>query len=349
VTPRRAWFAISALALVLLAVALATATGLESHTRGFAGFRGLGIWKIDFHEQADPEVLGAAVNVAASQGILGIVNLGGGQAGAGLERQVEAAARFPGRVLVFMSLDGRGCCDDAWADREVARLVTGRALGARGLHVPRDLAGPRGVPVQLDSPALDPVWATAGGLGIPVAIHRGEGPDATGELTRLLERHPGIPFVALHLADLAGDPAALSSLLVRLPNLYLDTAGRVIDLARDPERSREFLVTHADRVLFGTDLVWMQGPKPESRALVLGSGPPVRSLDQLRRFFDSTWRFYETRDTTIPPPTPPAAPSPSPAAPDPKLRGLGLPRDVLTRIFHGNARKLLGFADLEAQ
>ena len=345
VTPRRAWLAISALALLLLAVALAAATALESRTRGFAGFRGLGIWKIDIHEQADPEVLGAAVNVAASQGILGIVNLGGGQAGAGLERHVEAAARFPGRVLVFMSLDGRGCCDAAWADREAARLVTGRALGARGLHVPRDLAGPRGDPVRLDSPALDPVWATAGGLEIPVAIHRGAGPDATGELTRLLERHPGIPFVALHLADLAGDPAALSSLLDRLPNLHLDTAGRVVDLARDPERSRDFLMAHADRVLFGTDLVWMQGPKPEARALVLGSGPPVRSLDQLRRFFDSTWRFYETRDTGIPTPTP----TPTPTAGDPTLHGLGLPRDVLTRIFHGNARKLLGFADLEAQ
>ena len=282
-TPRRAWFAISALALVLLAVALAAATALESRTRGFAGFRGLGIWKIDIHEQADPEVLGAAVNVAASPGILGLVNLGGGQSGAGLERHIEAASRFPGRVLVFMSLDGRGCCDADWADRESARLVTGRALGARGLHVPRDLAGPRGVPVRLDSRALDPVWTTAGGLGIPVAIHRGAGPDATGELTRLVERHPEIPFVALHLADLAGDPAALSSMLERLPNLHLDTAGRVVDLARDPERSRDFLMAHADRVLFGTDLVWMQGPKPEARALVLGSGPPVRSLDQLRR------------------------------------------------------------------
>ena len=340
-TPRRAWFAISALALALLAVALAAATALEPHTRGFAGFRGLGIWKVDFHQQADPEVLGVAVNVAASQGILGIVNLGGGQAGAGLERQIEAAARFPGRVLVFMSLDGRGCCDAGWADREAARLVTGRALGARGLHVPRDLAGPGGAPVPLDSPALDPVWETAGGLGIPVAIHRGDGPDATGALVRLLERRPGIPFVALHLAGLGGDPAALSALLDRLPNLHLDLGGRLADLARDPDRARDFLLAHSDRVLFGTDLVWLQGPKPELRALVLGSGPPVHSLEQLRRFFDSTWRFYESRDTSIPTPTPVAG--------DPPIHGLGLPRDVLTRIFHGNARKLLGFADLEAK
>jgi predicted TIM-barrel fold metal-dependent hydrolase len=340
-TPRRAWIAISALALALLAVAIVTATALESHTRGFAGYHGLGIWKIDFHEQIDPEVLGVAVSVAASQGIRGLVNLGGGQAGAGLERQVEAAARFPGRVLVFMSLDGRGCCGADWADREAARMVTGRALGARGLHVPADLAGPGGSPVALDSPALDPIWETAGGLRLPVALHRGEGADATAQLTRLLERRPGIPFVALHLAELGGDLDALSALLDRLPNLHVDTAGQLVALAGHPERARELLVTHADRVLLGTDLIWLQGPKPDQRALVIGSGPPIRSLDQLRRYFDSTWRFLETRD--------PAIPTPTPVEGDPSIQGLGLPREALERIFQGNARKLLGFADLEAK
>ncbi len=100
-------------------------------------------------------------------------------------------------------------------------------------------------------------------------------------------------------------------------------------------------MTHADRVLFGTDLLWLQGPKPEQRALVIGSGPPIRSLDQLRRFFDSTWRFLETRD--------PAIPTPTPVAGDPLIQGLGLPRDALGQIFQGNARKLLGFGDLEAK
>jgi hypothetical protein len=244
-------------------------------------------------------------------------------------------------VLVFMSLDGKGCCTAAWADREVARMVTGRALGARGLHVPPDLAGPGGSPLALDSPALEPIWETAGGLGIPVALHRDEGPEGTTQLTRLLERRPGTPFVALHLAGLGGDLDALSALLGRLPNLHVDTAGGLVALAGHPERARELLVTHADRVLFGTDLLWLQGPKPEQRALVIGSGPPIRSLDQLRRFFDSTWRFLETRD--------PAIPTPTPVAGDPMIQGLGLPRDALTRIFQGNARKLLGFGDLEAK
>ena len=335
--PRRAWLVIAALAVTLLAVALGVATLLESRTRAFAGFRGLAIWKIDVHEQADPEVLGAAVNWAASQGILGVVNLAGGHAGGGLERQLEAARRFPGRVVVFMVLDPEGCCDAAWADRESARLVSGRSLGARGVHVPRDLAGPDGAPVPLDAPALEPVWEVVEGLGLPVAVHPGEGPDGTAQLGRLLDRRPGVRFLAAGMAGLADDPAALSALLAAHPNLLVDTAGSVDALGRRPDAARELLTTHADRVLYGSDLLWVQGPRPEQRALVLGEGPPVRSGEEVRRFFESTWRFLETRDPSIPPVRPETAGT---------LGGVGLPRDVLERIYRGNAQRLLGFGDL---
>jgi predicted TIM-barrel fold metal-dependent hydrolase len=174
-----------------------------------------------------------------------------------------------------------------------------------------------------------------------VAVHAGEGPEAAARLSRLLDRRPGIPFLALHFADAAGDPAAVGRLLSRHPNLLVDTAGSVSALGRSPGAAREAIETHADRVLLGTDLVWLQGPRPELRALVLGSGPPVRSLDAVRRFFESTWRFLETRDPEIP--------TPRPEAGDPTVPGLGLPRDVLEKVFHGNARRVLGFGDLEAR
>ncbi len=337
-TPRRAWLTAAALALTLLAVAVGAATLLEPHTRGFDRFPGHGIWKIDFHQQIDPEVLGYAVNVAASQGILGIVNLGGGHAGGGLERQIEAASRFPGRVLVFMELDERGCCDAAWAEREVARLVTGRALGARGLHVPRRLVSRAGTGVPLGAPELDPVWKALEGMGIPVAWFPGSSPAAREELVKLLEARPEIPFVALDMAGLGRDPAALGTLLTRLPNLHVDTAGSIPEMARDPGKTRELLAAHADRVLLGTALSWMQGPTPEQRALLIGSGTPVRTREPLLRFFDSTWRFFESREAEIP----------GPAAGDAPVEGLGLSRDALEKIFRDNARRLLGFGDLEA-
>ena len=338
-TPRRAWLAAAALAGVLLLAAIVTATTLEPHTRGFDQFQGLGLWKIDVHEQVDPEVLGYAVSVGASQGILGIVNLGGGHAGGGLERQLDAAARFPGRVAVFMELDERGCCDAAWADREVARIVTGRALGARGLHVPRALASPGGAPVPLDAPALLPVWQAVAGLAIPVAWSTGTGPAARERMVKLVEGQPRIPFVALGMGGLGANPAALGALLSRLPNLHVDTANSVPEMARDPEATRELLSAHADRVLLGTDLAWLQGPSAEQRALVIGGGAPVRSREPLQRFFDSTWRFFESREAGIP----------GPVAGDGAVEGLALPRDVLEKIYRDNARALVGFGDLGAQ
>jgi predicted TIM-barrel fold metal-dependent hydrolase len=337
-TPGRAWIAATVLATALLALAIGAATLLEPHTRGFDRFQGLAIWKIDAHQRIDPEVLGYAVNVAASQGILGIVNLGGGHAGGGLERHLEAAARFPGRVLVFMELDERGCCDADWADRETARLVTGRALGARGLHLPRRLVSRGGEPVALDAPSLAPVWQVVAGLAIPVAFDPGRGAEARERLLKLLEGQPGIPFVAFDMGGLGGNPAALGALLSRFPNLHVDTAGAIPEMARDPEATRQLLAAHSDRVLLGSDLAWLQGPRPEQRALVIGSGTPVRTREPLLRFFDSTWRFLESRDADIP----------GPVAGDAPVEGLALPREQLERILRDNARKLLGFGDLEA-
>ncbi len=338
-TPRRAWLAAALLALALTGVALASARVLEPHTRGYARFRPSGAWKIDFHVQADPEVLGYAVNWASSQGILGIVLLDAGHAGGGLERHLEAAARFPGRVLTFKSVDERDCCDAAWADREAARLVTGRALGARGVHLPRALADQDGAPVPLDDRALDPVWEAIEGLGIPVAIHPGRGAEARVRLVSLAERRSKITFVALQMADMAEEPRVLGLILDRLPNLLVDTAGRVPQMARDPEGTRELLVSHPDRFLLGTDLVWLQGPRPELRALVLGSGAPVRSREQVLRFFDSTWRFYESMEDGIP----------GVLAGEPIMQGIGLPQDVLLPLYRDNARRLLGFPDLEGR
>jgi predicted TIM-barrel fold metal-dependent hydrolase len=337
-TPRRAWISAATLSVVLLVVAVGTATVLEPHTRGFDRFQGLGIWKIDFHQRIDPEVLGYAVNVAASQGILGIVNLGGGHAGGGLERHLEAAARFPGRVLVFMELDERGCCDAAWVDREVARLVNGRALGARGLHVPRRLVGADGTAVPLDAPALDPLWQSVTGLLLPVALPPGADRAERERIVALVAARPSIPFVALGMAGLAQNPGVLGSLLARYPNLHVDTANAIPAMARDPEGTRALLEAHADRVLLGTDLAWFQGPRPEQRALSIGDGAPVRSREPLLRFFDSTWRFLESREAAIP----------GPVAGDPTVEGLALPRPVLEKILRDNARRVVGFGDLEA-
>jgi predicted TIM-barrel fold metal-dependent hydrolase len=140
----------------------------------------------------------------------------------------------------------------------------------------------------------------------------------------------------VHFGNDPEDPARVAEMLERHKNLYVDTAARVpeigrIDANHDPKRMREFFVRFADRVLFGTDMG--VGPGPED--LMLGStGATPPGPEDVERFFTSTWRWFETDDREIPTPTPIQGRW--------DVFGVGLPREVLERVYHGNAERLLG-------
>jgi uncharacterized protein (DUF952 family) len=107
--------------------------------------------------------------------IAGIVDLDGGWDEA-LLRELARWAPLGDRVAVFAELDYA-----AWAERgdfgemEARRLRAGVLAGARGLKVWKRLGltarDPSGWLVAVDDPRLDPLWATAGELGVPVTIH----------------------------------------------------------------------------------------------------------------------------------------------------------------------------------
>ena len=111
-----------------------------------------------------------------ASGVDAIVDLDGGW-GDGLRRELERwQAPLPGRVAVFAGLDyAMWATEPRFGEMEAERLRDGVAAGARGLKVwkllglrARDAAG-RLVPV--DDARLDPLWAAAGELGVPVTIH----------------------------------------------------------------------------------------------------------------------------------------------------------------------------------
>ncbi len=92
----------------------------------------------------------------------------------------------------------------------------------------------------------------------------------------------------------------------------MDLSSRISELGRQPYTAREFLIRYQDRVLFGTD-----GPWPEQR---LGY----------------YWRFLETRDQSFPY---------SEKQPPPQgfwaIYGIELPTEVLKKIYHGNALRII--------
>ncbi len=313
-----AWGRILAVAAAALAAALLAAAGVARWRPELARlpespFRALGLPRVDVEERLTPGVVAYAVRLSRRFGIGAVANLSGGFSGGGLEAQLAAAAPFPGRVAVFMNLDPAGCCGPEWTGREVARLGAGRAAGAVGLALLPD------GPAAGELPA--PLWAACERLGLPVALADGA--------AALAGARPRLAVLGLGFGGLAGDAAAAGAALDRLPNLRLSLGGALPRLASQGEAARALLLRHSGRILFGTGIRYQD--RPPWHELLLGEGPPVEEEADLRRFYLGLYRILETRDPAIPGPTPG----------QPAVEGLGLPREVLERVYHRNGRTLL--------
>lgn len=292
--------------------------------------------RIDAHQHLTPGTVELAVRLAELDGVGSLVNLSGGAEGGALEAQLAAARPYGERVVTFMNPDPRGCCDEAWAVREAARVARGQALGARGLSI--EIAPG----VDLTAPSARPLFEACAALGLPVAVSAIGAPDAVAALAA---RYPLVTFVGEHFAERPEDPAAVGRLMDERPNLWVDLAGRVEELGQAPEAARAAILAHPDRVLFGTDLRFAESGG--SRGIILGAGDPILLDDELlggrerRVFFDATLRFLETRD--------PGLPDPIPGRDLPGPAGLGLPREVLHRVYHQNAERLLRLRAVRVQ
>ena len=90
-------------------------------------------------------------------------------------------------------------------------------------------------------------------------------------------------------------------------------------------------IKYQDRILFGTDA----GIGLDEADLMLGStGKDPLTPNDVVRFFDSTWRWFETNDKNIPTPTTIQG--------NWNVDGIGLPDAVLEKVYWRNASKLLG-------
>lgn len=304
------------------------------------------------HQPNMPEQdLGELVRAMDAMNMAVMVNLSGRgfRDGAGedyLARAVRHAGEAaPGRFVVFTNVDLDGVGEPGWTEAAVARLAADVADGARGLKIykslgmtTRDAGGDR---VPVDDPRLDPIWAKAGELGIPVLIHSADPApfwqprDADNErLFELMERpgryrdpaefpsfeqilaeqhavfrrHPGTIFIDAHLGWLGNDLGRLGRLLDELPNVHTEIGAVLAELGRQPRAARDFLVRYQDRVLFGKDS-W----NPEEYPVYF------RVLETADEYFD----YYRRRHAFW------------------KIYGLDLPDEVLRKIYYRNALRLV--------
>jgi predicted TIM-barrel fold metal-dependent hydrolase len=330
----RAAAAVAALCSAAVAVALGGTAAVERAFPAVAAREpetfALDLRRVDLHQHLGPRTVDLAVQIARLHGIDVLVNLSGGAAGQGLDEQLAAASRHPGRVVTFANLDLRGCCDEPWGRREAEALARARALGARGLAVAEQ---------PLAGPGADAVLDACAALGLPVTLEaHGEAPALADSTLGAVARHPGVAFVAARFARQAHDPDEAARLLERHPNLHLDLGASVPRLGRVPEAARRVILAHRERVLFATDVQYVEGQ--DRSGIVLAEGDPILVDAKLlggkerRLFFEGVLRFLETRDAAIP--------SPAPLLQTDDIAGIGLPRDVLRDVYRRNAERLLG-------
>lgn len=332
--------------------------------------------RIDVHTHLYPDLVEPAARLVAAHGIHAMVNLSGGVPGYGLEQQLAAAARAPVPVVVFTNIDWDQFGRTGWTEERVEALERSRALGARGLKISKALGlGVRDIEgslVAVDDPRLDPLFAAAGRLGLPVSIHTGdpvaffEPPDENNErwdelslnpqwsfhnprfpsweevfaqFVARVTRSPETTFIGVHFGNAPEDPARVSELLDRLPNLYIDTAARVGEIGRDDRPGRRDLLRslfrrHRKRILFGTDLQVMPG------SLVFGAPElPAHTAADAGRFFGAHWAFFETNELGLAHPTPIQGRW--------TVSGLGLSDAILADVYRKNAQRVIGGLDVE--
>lgn len=312
-------------------------------------------------------VSGAALieRVMNENGIEWMVNLSGGSPGRGMRYAIALANQLPGRIVNFYTPDWSRFGEPDFGELEAARLKEAvKQHGYGGLKISKHLGlGLRDAAhglVEVDDPAMDPLWEMAGVLGVPVAIHVGD-PEAFFEpLTpenerwdelkvhpnwsfhsaefprrdallaarnRVLARHPRTTFICVHFGNNPEHPELVDQWLDTYPNMLIDISARVGEFGRHPAgQMRQFFLKHQDRILFGTDIGL------SARGIMLGStGDIPPSVGDIRPFYEDHWNYLETAGQKIK--------HPVPIQGNWTVDGIELPPKVLEKVYRLNAEK----------
>jgi predicted TIM-barrel fold metal-dependent hydrolase len=143
---------------------------------------------------------------------------------------------------------------------------------------------------------------------------------------RVVERHPNLRVVGAHLGSLEYDVGELESRLRRFKNFSVDTAERLIDLTLQPRaRVRDFFEAFADRILYGSDLLF-------ERAFSAMTEPErAAALTEMRERLERERAYYETENVLT--------------LRGRQVQGLGLSPQTLQQLLERNARSCYGLPE----
>jgi len=295
--------------------------------------------------QISPEEVDALIAEMDELNMAVMVNLSGGSGVSLVDGLGNMTARHPGRFVFFANINFWGVGEENWGETAAAQLEEDVRNGAVGLKIFKGLGmtdvdtGGNRIPV--DDPRIAPLWDKAGELGIPVLIHSADPaefwqphdefnerwlelrlrprrirpPDRfpsfeqiIGEQHNLFRRHPNTNFIAAHLGWLGHDLARLGRVLDEIPNMYVDLGAVIYEFGRQPRFAKEWLLEYGDRVLMGKDAYNKEEFYPYFRVFETED----EYFDYYRRYH-AFWQLY----------------------------GMGLPDEVLRKIYYENALRII--------
>ncbi len=300
----------------------------------------------------DHKPLGELLDLLDKAGVRHYVDLDGGWGEEILRHHLDYfKAKAPERFSVFGGVDWSRWKElgDGFPDWAANRLMVQKANGAQGLKIWKlfglHVHDHHKRLVDVDDERLSPIWETAGELHLPIVIHiadpvaffdtidetnerweeLGKHPDwaftsppfppfmhILNGLFNLVRRHPETTFVGAHMGCYAENLGWVGEMLDACPNYFVDISARLGELGRQPYSAREFFVRYQERILFGSDM----GPDPAEYCLYY-------------RFLETDDEYFNYNSTEVP------------AQGRWHVYGLYLPDDVLKKIYHENAVRVL--------
>ncbi len=295
-------------------------------------------------------------------------------------------ARYPGRFTVFGNVDWSRINEPHFGAQAAEKIRRDVDTGMRGIKVFKALGlsyrAADGSFWRVNDVRLDPIWAVAGELGIPIMLHVADPPEfwqpvndantwngvlhgeyawwayyregypspeeLLAERNEVIARHRSTTFICPHIGSSSHNLDQAADDLEALPNLFYDIAARIPELGvpgRRRNHARAFLVEHQDRVLFGTDIIFDMTNVPtgtQAQSLFQPGEIPLAGADPEDAYVDSTVAFVESHIQFL---------ATDEVQVDPPFRrsrngyaihGLGLPAPVLEKILCRNAERLIG-------
>ena len=255
----------------------------------------------------------------------------------------------PTRFGLFVNLDWEKIDEPDFVENNLFILREAKREGAIGLKVYKGLGlsdtDDNGNRIAVNDPRLDPIWAECGALGFPVLIHSAEPPSfwkpkdknnerwlelkqkpgryrdpakvpsfesIIAEQHAVFKKHSGTTFINAHLGWMGNDLDRLGEHLDTYPNVMTEIGAVLAELGRQPRRARKFFEDYQDRVLFGKDSYNVSEYYTYFRVLETN---------------DEYFNYYRKRHAFW------------------KMYGLGLPDQILKKLYYKNALRILPSLD----